>query len=94
MVVYLASQACQITHRGYSAAAGRYARAFAGLADGWLAEPGSGAAAKDIADHFPEIAATEPFTGAGVDLRRGLRTRLPTRARVGMAPTRAAHNGR
>ncbi len=62
IVVYLASQACEITHHNFSAAAGRYARVFVGLADGWLAEPGSRPTADDIADHFQQIATTEPYT--------------------------------
>ena len=62
IVVYLASQACEITHHNFSAAAGRFARVFVGLAEGWLAQPGSTPTADDIADHFQQIAATEPFT--------------------------------
>jgi len=38
MVVYLASRACESSHRNYSAIGGRYARVFIGLAQGWLAE--------------------------------------------------------
>src|SRR5829696_9244587 len=41
MVVYLASRACDFSHRNYSAIGGRYARVFIGLARGWLAERGS-----------------------------------------------------
>ncbi len=62
IVVYLASQACEITHHNFSAAAGRFARVFVGLAEGWLAQPGSTPTADDIADHFQQIAATEPYT--------------------------------
>ena len=39
LVVFLASRACDFTHRNYSACAGRYARVFVGLGDGWLATP-------------------------------------------------------
>jgi len=37
MVVYLASEACDRTHRYYSAVDGRYARVFVGVAEGWRA---------------------------------------------------------
>jgi len=62
VVVFLASQACELTHQNYSACAGRYARVFVGLGDGWLAEPGSKPTADDVASHVGEISATEPFT--------------------------------
>src|SRR6201995_2641132 len=41
MVAFLASRACEFTHQNYSACAGRFARVFVGLGEGWLAEPGS-----------------------------------------------------
>ena len=62
MVVFLASRACNLTHQNYSAGAGRYARVFAGLAEGWLAERGSNPTADDVAAHLAEVSATEPFT--------------------------------
>lgn len=37
LVVYLASKACSDSGRTYSACAGRYARVFLGLSDGWFA---------------------------------------------------------
>src|SRR5215467_13560738 len=61
MVVFLASRACNLTHQSYSAGAGRYARVFAGLAEGWLAERGSNPTADDVAAHLSQISATEPF---------------------------------
>jgi NAD(P)-dependent dehydrogenase (short-subunit alcohol dehydrogenase family) len=78
MVVFLASRSCQLTHHSYSACAGRYARAFAGLAEGWLAEPGTSPAAEDVAAHLAEISATEPFTvpGSIYDEIAGICTRL------------------
>jgi len=60
--VFLASRACELTHHNYSAGAGRFARVFVGLADGWLAEPGSNPTADDIAAHLTNVSATEPFT--------------------------------
>ncbi len=62
MVVFLASRACELSHHNYSACAGRFARVFVGLGDGWLAEPDSHPSADDIAAHLAEISATEPFT--------------------------------
>lgn len=35
LVTFLASRACEFTHRNYSACAGRYARVFVGLGGGW-----------------------------------------------------------
>ena len=55
MVVYLASEACTFTHETFSAAAGRYARIFTGLAPGWFAGKGVKVSAEDIASHIGEI---------------------------------------
>jgi hypothetical protein len=65
IVVFLASRACDFTHRNYSAGAGRYARVFAGLAPGWVAEHGSDPTADDVATHLAELSATESFTIPG-----------------------------
>ncbi len=62
IVVYLASRACEFSHRNYSACAGRFARVFVGLGQGWLADAGSDPTADDIAAHLDEVSATEPFT--------------------------------
>ena len=62
IVVYLASRACDVSHHNYSACAGRFARVFVGLGEGWLAEPDGNPTADDIAAHLSEISATEPFT--------------------------------
>jgi hypothetical protein len=62
IVVFLASPACQLTHHNYSAGARRFARVFVGLAEGWLAEPGSNPTADDIGAHLTNVSATEPFT--------------------------------
>ena len=61
IVVFLASRSCQFSHHNYSACAGRFARVFVGLAEGWLAE-GSRPTADDIAAHLADVSATEPFT--------------------------------
>jgi NAD(P)-dependent dehydrogenase (short-subunit alcohol dehydrogenase family) len=60
-VVYLASRDCAVTHHVYSALAGRFARVFAGLADGWTADPDSPVMAEDFANHLAEISATDPY---------------------------------
>ncbi len=79
IVVFLASRTCEFTHQNYSAGAGRYARVFIGLGNGWLAEPGSKPTADDIAAHLSDVAATEPFIvpSSIVDVeicaRRGIR---------------------
>jgi NAD(P)-dependent dehydrogenase (short-subunit alcohol dehydrogenase family) len=65
IVVFLASRSCSVTHHNYSACAGRYARVFTGLGEGWLAKPGSDPTADDIDAHLAEISATEPFTVPG-----------------------------
>lgn len=62
LVVFLGSRACEFTHQNYSACAGRYARVFIGLGDGWFAGSGDTPTADDIASHLDEISATEPFT--------------------------------
>src|SRR5215475_12676172 len=62
MVVFLASRSCEFSHHNYSACAGRFARVFVGLGEGWLAEPGSNPTADDVAAHLTTVSATEPFT--------------------------------
>jgi len=65
MVVFLASRACDFTHRNYSACAGRFARVFVGLAEGWLAAPGREPTAEEIAARIEEVSATEPYSVPG-----------------------------
>src|SRR5262245_12298022 len=62
IVVFLASRSCAFTHHNYSACAGRFARVFVGLGEGWLSEPGSNPTADDVAAHLATVSATEPFT--------------------------------
>lgn len=61
LVTFLASRNCTVTHHNYSACAGRYARVFSGLADGWLADPSSEPTAEDIESRLATVSATEPF---------------------------------
>jgi NAD(P)-dependent dehydrogenase (short-subunit alcohol dehydrogenase family) len=65
MVVFLASKACEFSHQNYSACAGRFARVFVGLGEGWFAEKDSNPTADDIQAHLSEVSATEPFTVPG-----------------------------
>jgi NAD(P)-dependent dehydrogenase (short-subunit alcohol dehydrogenase family) len=65
MVVFLASRACKFSHQNYSACAGRFARVFVGLGQGWFAEPDSNPTADDIEARLSEVSATEPFTVPG-----------------------------
>jgi NAD(P)-dependent dehydrogenase (short-subunit alcohol dehydrogenase family) len=62
MVVFLASRACRLTHHNFSAGAGRYARVFVGLGEGWSAPRGARPTAEDIEANVDAVAATEPFT--------------------------------
>jgi NAD(P)-dependent dehydrogenase (short-subunit alcohol dehydrogenase family) len=62
IVVFLASRACEFTHQNYSACAGRFARVFVGLGQGWFAAPESNPTADDIETRISEVSATEPFT--------------------------------
>ena len=62
IVVFLASRSCDFSHHNYSACAGRFARVFVGLAEGWLAGRGSTPTADDIAAHLTAVSAVEPFT--------------------------------
>ena len=62
LVVFLASRACDFTHHNYSACAGRFARVFVGLAEGWLAERGRNPTADDVAVHIDQMSGTDPYT--------------------------------
>ena len=62
IVTFLASDACELSHHNYSACAGRYARVFVGLGEGWLAEPGGVPSADDIAAHLTDVSSTKSFS--------------------------------
>ncbi|MGN6473772.1 MAG: SDR family NAD(P)-dependent oxidoreductase, partial [Mycobacteriales bacterium] len=55
LVTYLASEACDKTHEVYSAAVGRYARIFVGLAPGWYGGKGHVPTAEDVLDNIDQI---------------------------------------
>lgn len=65
IVTYLASRACESSHANYSACAGRYARVFVGLGEGWLPDRDVTATAEDISANFAQVSGTEPFTVPG-----------------------------
>ena len=73
LVAFLASRACDFTHRNYSACAGRYARVFVGLSEGWLADAESrtnrrghrGALERDIGDREVHRARIDRRRSAG-----------------------------
>lgn len=65
LVVYLASRDCELSHQNFSACAGRFARVFIGLSEGWMAPADSTPSADDIAARLAEVAATKPFTIPG-----------------------------
>lgn len=61
LVLYLASRDCAVTGQAFSALAGRYARTFLGLADGWLADDANAVSADDIARKMSVIGDTSKF---------------------------------
>lgn len=101
LVSFLASRSCTITHRNYSACAGRYARVFVGLADGWLADADSDPTAEDIEAHLEEVSSTAEFIvpDSIVDEvlqvcdRRGI-SAMPDNADVAFPEPRGGDDGR
>jgi NAD(P)-dependent dehydrogenase (short-subunit alcohol dehydrogenase family) len=65
IVTYLASRDCELSHHNFSACAGRFARVFVGLADGWIATRDGTPAAEDIAEHLDQVMAADPYTIPG-----------------------------
>ena len=62
LVVFLASRACELNHHDFSACAGRFARVFVGLSEGWLAAPGWNPNADDVAARLEEMSSSAPFS--------------------------------
>ena len=72
LVLYLASEACEVTHEIFTVGGGRYARFFIGMNDGWVKPGGSPATVEEIAEHLGEIRDTAHYTipsGVGDELR-------------------------
>jgi NAD(P)-dependent dehydrogenase (short-subunit alcohol dehydrogenase family) len=65
IVVYLASHANTLSHHSFSACAGRFARVFVGLSDGWVARTETPPTAENIAESLHAVAAVEPYTIPG-----------------------------
>jgi NAD(P)-dependent dehydrogenase (short-subunit alcohol dehydrogenase family) len=61
ITVYLASRDCQLNHHYFSAVAGRFARVFVGLGEGWVDGEGAEPTVEDIAAHLAEITSTDTF---------------------------------
>lgn len=55
LVIYLASEACSVTHRYYSAINGRYARVFVGVTAGWRAPDEGPPTAEQLRDRLGDI---------------------------------------
>jgi len=62
LVVYLASEKCEVNHEIYSCGGGRFARMFVGLTPGWVADKGAKPSAEDIDAHIEQIRNPEGYT--------------------------------
>lgn len=62
LVVYLGSEACELTHEIFSVGGGRFARMFIGLTPGWVADGGQKVSAEDVQDHIEQIRNPEGYT--------------------------------
>lgn len=60
LAIYLASSECRVSGEAFSALAGRYARVFQGLTEGWTSEKAD-ATTEDIASHLDDILETGSF---------------------------------
>lgn len=61
LVVYLCSERCEVTHEVFSAAAGRYARVFTGVTQGWFAGVGPRPSVEDVVEHWAQIEDREGY---------------------------------
>jgi len=61
LVVYLASEQCELTHEVFSVGGGRFARIFVGLAPGWFAGRAAKPSVEELRDHMDAIRATEGY---------------------------------
>ncbi|MBM4244255.1 MAG: SDR family oxidoreductase [Deltaproteobacteria bacterium] len=62
LVVYLGSEACELTHEIFSVGGGRFARMFIGLTPGWVADAGKKVSAEDVQAHLDQIRSPEGYT--------------------------------
>jgi NAD(P)-dependent dehydrogenase (short-subunit alcohol dehydrogenase family) len=73
LVLYLVSEACEVTHEIYTAGGGRYARIFVGLNDGWVKGAGEPATLEEVAANFASIRDPEGYvipTSTADDLQK------------------------
>ena len=61
LTVFLASEACDITHEIYSVGGGRFARIFVGLCPGWTKGPAAVASAEEVRDQMDQIRNPEGY---------------------------------
>ena len=61
MLLYLASRGCAVNGQAFSALAGRYARVFLGVTEGWTSSSIKGGTLEQIAERIGEISDTENF---------------------------------
>jgi NAD(P)-dependent dehydrogenase (short-subunit alcohol dehydrogenase family) len=61
LTVFLASEACSLTHEIISVGGGRFARVFVGLCQGWNAGKGSQPSAEDVQGHLEQIMSPEGY---------------------------------
>jgi NAD(P)-dependent dehydrogenase (short-subunit alcohol dehydrogenase family) len=61
LVAFLGSEACTFTHEIFSAAGGRYARVFIGLAPGWYGGKDHVPTAEDVLDNLAQIENQEGY---------------------------------
>jgi NAD(P)-dependent dehydrogenase (short-subunit alcohol dehydrogenase family) len=61
LTVFLASEACDLTHEIISVGGGRFARVFVGLCQGWNAGKGKAPSVEDVRDHLEQIMSPENF---------------------------------
>ncbi|MED5263082.1 MAG: SDR family oxidoreductase [Myxococcota bacterium] len=62
LVVFLCSEACDVTHEIFDVGGGRYARIFLGLAPGWTAPKGGPPSAEDIQSNLEAIRREEGYS--------------------------------
>ncbi len=65
MVAYLASEACDLTHEIFSVGAGRFARVFVGLCQGYTSLDEAGVSVEGIRDNIEQIRNTDGFSIPG-----------------------------
>lgn len=65
MVAYLASEECELTHEIFSVGAGRFARVFVGLCQGYTNGAEGGVGVEEVRDNIEQIRNSDGFTIPG-----------------------------